>query len=357
MFVLWFLIILSLLVFVHEFGHFWVARRCGITVEEFGFGFPPRIAGIRRGGTLYSINWIPIGGFVRLKGEDADDDGAADSFASKSAGVRAAVLVAGVAMNVLLAVVLFAALYTAGVPTSLDEGVSRWAEVSDRRVMIQAVPAGSSAAAAGVHVGDELAALDERVYVDASTARTYLQERTDTPVQATIKRGETYLHMELKATAVPGQDRPIFGLGLATVGTVRYPWYAAPVAGVQATWQLAGNMLRAMGDAVGGGLRNGTVPADLMGPVGIAVVTDQVIQLGWIPLLHFVAMLSLSLAVVNILPIPALDGGRLLFVVLEVLRGGRRTDRSIERWAHTIGFVLLMALVLAVTYQDVLKLF
>lgn len=353
--VILFIVVLSLLVFVHEFGHFIAARRMGMKVEEFGFGFPPRLWGVKRGGTIYSINWIPLGGFVKIKGESGEDQHDPESFAGKPAWRRLLVLVAGVAMNWLLAWVLLSFTFMAGSPSVIDGGLPASATVRDEAVRVMTVLPESPAARAGITSGDTLVSVNGEMFQDAETARQFITERSGEGVTLVLKRenGETY-EARLVAEELPEVQTKAVGIRLVTTALVSYPPHLAVVQGGAATIFTTRDILFAFGGLLRDLVTTGRVTGDLAGPVGIAVMTSEAASLGLVYLLQFAALLSINLAIINILPFPALDGGRVLFVLIEKLRR-QAVDVHLETLAHNIGFMLLMVLILIVTYRDVVR--
>src|SRR5213080_796239 len=390
--------VFGLLVLVHEFGHFITAKWAGIRVEEFGIGFPPRIVGLRQrdeggweviwlggkryeedtygsrkqtpfsgtsGGvstpdtpksnhTIYSINLIPIGGFVRMPGENGDindESGNYDSqsFAAKSAGKRLIVLVAGVTMNVLLAMVLFTFAFGFGEPNLLPQ--------------IGVVVPGSPAATAGIRPGDTVVSAnnqpvkffsDLQSIVNAELQADKNQHAT-VPVTLQIRRPGS---AELISTTVNVREHPLAGqgpMGIEAGGKVVFdsiPVWQAPLRGVQYTFQITTDFLRAIGQMI-----TGALPFQVAGPVGIVRITGEVAQSvpseGWWPILSLTAVLSLNLAIINILPFPALDGGRVVLVLIEVLRGGKRLRPEVEGMINFAGMLMLLTLMVVITFFDV----
>ncbi|MBM5790001.1 RIP metalloprotease RseP [Candidatus Parcubacteria bacterium] len=354
--VLVFLMVLSLLVFVHEAGHFLVAKKMGMKVEEFGFGFPPRLVGVKRGGTTYSINWIPLGGFVRIKGESGDHRDEPDSFSSKSMGARFAVLVAGVVMNLALASVLLSIGFLSGLPSIVDDRLPASARVSEPALTIMAVVEGSPAAQAGVQQGDRVVTIDGEALTNEQSARERIAQSAEDGVALEIKTraGDTQ-RLVLTSEPLAGQDLTGIGIGLVQTGIVSYPFFSAIVQGVAATVTFTAEVVKAfVGIIVHLATGNG-LGMELSGPVGIAVLTGEVAALGLAYLLQFTALLSINLAVMNVLPFPALDGGRILFLCMEKVRG-RAVNGNVETATHNIGFIVLILLVLLVTYRDVTSL-
>lgn len=348
-----FVVLLGALVFVHELGHFLTAKRSGARVEEFGFGFPPRLFGIRRGGTLYSINALPLGGFVRIKGESGADAAAPDSFAALPAFRRALILTSGVLMNVLLAMLLLSFLFVSGAPASLDQPLPKGAVVSNLRVQVVQVAPDSTAARAGLRAGDTIQAVDGMPITTVAQVQDYNADHANIAEEVTVVRGRTRLTLSLTPTTLAtSPERAVWGVGLLETGTVAFPWYQALWLGATRTIGLLWQIVLGFFALLQGLVLRQQVIADVAGPVGIAAMTGQVAELGFAYLLQFAALLSLNLAFINILPIPALDGGRVLFLIIEKIRRKRLSPRT-ELLIHNIGFACLMVLVLAVTIRDV----
>lgn len=351
-----FILVLSLLVFVHEFGHFIVAKRVGMKVEEFGFGFPPRLWGIKRGGTLYSVNWIPIGGFVKIKGESGAHADDPDSLASKKAWQRFFVFVAGVVMNLVLAAVLFSIGYMIGLPSVIDETLPKNARVREEVITIMQVVEGSPAADAGIVAGDEIVSVGREVFASDSSVRAYMAEHASDGIEVMVQgvdgtqRTYTLTSEYLEKAKITG-----VGIAFASTGFVSYPFFQAIVQGLWTTGQLTMDVVRAFYGLLRDFIMNQQVAMDFSGPIGIAVMTGQVAAMGFIYLLQFTAILSVNLAVINLIPFPALDGGHVLFLVIEKLRG-RAVNQKIEFAIQFFGFTLLMMFVVWVTYKDLVTL-
>lgn len=386
-----FILILSLLVLVHEGGHFFAARYFNMKVYEFGIGFPPRAVGFYTDpetgkrqwvwgkgasklketvsgdekeneeefpATVYSINWLPLGGFVRIKGESGDKRDEEDSFAHKAAWKRVVVLSAGVIMNFILAAVLLGVGFMIGLPASGDVAKDPNAIVlQEPQPTIQQVQADSPADKAGFKMGDEVLSINGQKFTDSEELVGFIQENSDKELNIQIERGEEM--MTLSATPdllKEGDKEKKLGVRMQDAAVVKYPWYIAIYKGFMAAVSgtiaiVYGFYLLAKNLIVGQGM-----PFEVSGPVGIASVIGQSARLGIHYLLNVTAMISLSLAVLNILPIPALDGGRILFVGLEKIFGKDKTEKY-EQAAHTVGFLLLMGLIIVVTYRDIVRVF
>jgi regulator of sigma E protease len=412
----WFLLaaipVFGVCVLVHEFGHFITAKWAGIRVEEFGIGFPPRLVGFRKrdsggweviwfggkhnaedtydnqkqylyesaGGvgtaipetikgdsnagnnqietrtsdhTIYSINFLPIGGFVRMPGENGDindPEGNYDpqSFAAKSAGKRIIVLIAGVTMNIILAMVLFTIAYGLGEPTFPAE--------------IGKVVQGSPAAVAGLHPGDTLVSVNGhpvKLFTDVQSIVTNAiaadnNQHATVPVTLEIRHaGEK----QTVSTTVNVRVHPPQGQGPMGVEEkivfVSSPLWQAPFKGIQHTFTITGDFINQITQMIAG-----AVKPQLAGPVGIVKITGEVAasvpDLGWWPILSLTAVLSLNLAIINILPFPALDGGRILLILIELLRGGKRLKPEREGIINFIGMAILLTLMVIITVNDVI---
>lgn len=356
--ILLFLALLSVLVLVHELGHYIAARKAGMTVEEFGIGFPPRVfSWLAKNGTRWSVNAIPLGGFVKIKGESGKDADAPDSFAAKSWWRRFTVIVAGVTMNLVLAWVLFTVGFLFGLPAVVEDGVDTGVTVTDRAIHIVDVLPGSAADLSGVKVGDRVLTIDGVAYETGTSAREALVPHSDaSPIDVMVAQNGETKTIAITPQFVEELGRAGVGVALVETGFVRYPWYLAPVKGVETTMRSTWDVLSAFGGLVVSLFRSEDVSANLSGPVGIAVLTGQVASLGVSHLVQFAAMLSINLAVINILPLPALDGGRLAFLLYEGIRRKKATP-AFEQTVHAIGFAALLLIVVFVTVKDIIRIF
>jgi regulator of sigma E protease len=354
--ILAFIIILGLLVFVHELGHFVVAKKSGMKVDEFGFGFPPRLFGIKRGETIYSINAIPLGGFVKIVGEDGSENQDPQSFGHKPAWQRFLVLIAGVTMNVILAWVLISIGMGIGLPTVVaeNEPLPNHAKLRDMSVGILEIAPNSPAAQAGLKIGDFISQIDDQNITSIDQAREVTATKAGKPTVYTIKHGKELITKTITPRANPPEGEGPLGIALGSVGFVSYPWYLAPIKGFETTINILWATLTAFAGVIGGLFQGHNVGAQLSGPVGIAVLTRDVTELGMIYLLQFTAVLSINLAILNAMPFPALDGGRILFLFIEKLRR-KKLPIQAEQWANTVGFMLLILLMIFVTVKDVTR--
>jgi len=344
-----FVLVMGVIVFVHELGHFLVAKRNHIVVEEFGFGYPPRVLKLfERDGTIYSINAIPFGGFCRMRGED--DPSLTGSFASASKRARAATLIAGPAMNFLLAFILFGALaLTQGVPDAGRPGA-----------VVKSIVPDSPAGLAGLQQGDRIIAVDQQAIVTLEDLQRLTGARLGALTVYTLVRGEggggTPQTIELTMTprVNPPQGQGALGIGIEQAIRRAKVWEAAST-GVQTVGQIMYMTFAIPANLI----REGKPLSDagFMGPVGIAVTTGEVVREARdsqspAVLIYFMALLSTALGLTNLLPLPALDGGRLLFIGVEAIRG-RRIEPAQEGMVHLIGFGLLLLLVGLLTVKEI----
>jgi regulator of sigma E protease len=333
--------VLILLVMVHECGHYFTARAFGVKVEEFGLFFPPRLWSFTRKGTRYSINAIPIGGFVKLAGEE--DPSVSGSLAGKKPYVRIIVLAAGSIMNAILPLVLFSLAFI--IPHNVVKG----------EVVVQEVAPDSPAEEQGIQVGDTILAINAKT----------VESLVDVSTQINLKLGQEIVMLVEHSDATretitvvprwqPPENEGAVGIvsSMPDATTVResFPfWEAIPKGFVECydTYILYKNGIIS--------LIIGAAPATIAGPVGIAELTGEAARAGFSYLLQFAAFFSINLAIINLFPLPALDGGRIVFVVLEWIRGGKRISARVEGLIHTAGFFLLIAAMLAITYQDIAR--
>ncbi len=355
-----FIIILSILVLIHEFGHFAVARLIGVKVEEFGFGLPPRIIGKKIRGIIYSLNWLPIGGFVKLAGEDDAESthphikNRKEYFFARSKKERAVILLAGVTMNFLLAVGITAYILTQGVlePTG--------------HVHIESVVSGSPASAAGLKSNDVISRItypkgvqpapteSKKIIIPTDLIDT-VKSHAGQQVVLTVIRGSQTLELPV----IPRKESPKgegpMGVVISDLENHVYPVTQAPFAAIKINLERAWAMLAGIGTLIGKIATLKPVGSDVAGPIGIAEVTGTAVKFGWKAVLEFMSILSLNLAVLNILPIPALDGGRLAFVFLEKILG-KKVKPAFEQSTHQIGMIILFILIILISINDVLRL-
>lgn len=363
-----FILVLVALIVVHEFGHFVVAKLSGMKVDEFGIGYPPRAWGFRRGETEYTLNWLPFGGFVKIYGEDEQDrvEAAHDSaraFGSRPRILQALVLVAGIAMNLFFAWILLSATLAIGTQRALSP--EEVATTADAVLLIATVVPGSPAGAAGLVPGDAILSVaapgGEYVGVEPEGFTTFVSaHQAGTPLTLHVRnvKDEERAVTVASATGVltANPSRAALGIAVATVGTAKVPWMEAPVEGARLTWEVTKETAVGLWHFFSG---LATFTADLTqvsGPVGIVGAVGTASSHGFAALLSLTAIISINLALINLIPIPALDGGRLLFVIIEsIIR--RPLPVAATRAVNTVGFGLLILLMVVVTAHDVFKIF
>ena len=358
-----FFLILAILVLSHEFGHFIVAKWAGVRVDEFGFGFPPRLFGVKRGETLYSINAVPFGGFVKIFGEDPSKEPLTEeekkrSLSNKSKKIQAAVIVAGVFFNFLLAWVFISGGLVLGLPTPAGEEITG-AVLKNAKLMITSVKEGSPAAAARLKPGDNILSLqsEEKLLENPTDdqAREFIFESGGNPITLAYLRNGASARTVLSAKEGVVQNKLAIGVSLDMVGIMSLPFFQAIWHGLRQTVELSIFTTISILAFIKALLLGQAGLSSVSGPVGIIGLVGDASSLGFVYLLSLTAMISINLAVLNLVPLPALDGGRLLFVFIEYLKGSP-IKPSVTNAANAIGFGLLLFLMLLVTYSDILKL-
>lgn len=360
--VILFIVILGVLVFVHELGHFLVAKKFGIRVDEFALGFPPRLFSVKKGETEYSLNLIPFGGYVKIFGEDftaiaSDDPDKARSFSSKNRGVQSVVLVAGIAANVVFAWMLLSSVFIMGAPVASEQYPD--VPLYDERVLVVEVFENSPAHKAGVLSGDTIRSIrGEAEGIDAPSLeelRQFISAREGREVIVGIERKDGLAEYRIIPTSGIVEDGAGIGISMNEVGTLKLPLFKALLEGARRTIDLSLLTARGLGEFL---YRIVVFDADfssVAGPVGIAVLVSEAEALGWFYIVSFTAIISLNLAIINLIPFPALDGGRLFFVLIEaVIR--KPLPQKLVYVLNAGGFILLLALLLFVTYKDILHL-
>ncbi|MDP3997207.1 MAG: RIP metalloprotease RseP [Candidatus Andersenbacteria bacterium] len=347
--------LLLVLVLAHELGHFATAKWFGCGVEEFGFGFPPRLVAWKRGGTVYSLNLLPIGGFVKIKGEDmAEEKPGPNSFGNKLAYQRVIILAAGVFMNVVAAFVLLTVQAVVGVPTLITD--QNAPATSSQQTYVLEVSPGSPADQAGVKSLDRIVSIAGVNTPGIAQIQEISQENAGKSVALVLDRSGQEIPVSLEPRVNPPENEGSMGIALAATGLVKKTWWQAPWAGLQRTWDIT-RLTAEQFTIITGRLFHGqSVGADVSGPVGIAIYANEATKMGLSYVLEFAALISLNLAIINILPFPALDGSRILFVLVEKMRGRKIAGRT-EQITHTVGFALLLLLMVLITFKDIRKFF
>jgi regulator of sigma E protease len=374
-----FLLVLAVLIFVHELGHFLIARWNGIRVDEFKIGFGPRLFSWGKGETKYGLNLIPFGGYVKIHGEDPDDESisGADkdrSFVNKKGWQQAAVLFAGVFFNFIFAWILYTIVFMVGVtadPTGFEQYSSNF---KDKRIMVTDVTAGSPAAKAGLKTGDSVVGLGNVVSGIASTTtssanyrlfekiavediQSYVNSSKGAPISVSIVRGAESPKL---VSIVPMQgivkDKYAIGIAMSEVVNIRFSFFSAIYEGAHYTLIMMRETVIGLYSFFANIFRGSANFSDVSGPIGIAGIVGDAAGMGLKYLLMVTALISINLGIINLIPFPALDGGRILFVAIEgIIR--RRIAPKFSNIVNTVGFVLLMALMVVVTYKDIAKMF
>lgn len=357
-----FIIILGVLILVHEFGHFIVAVKSGIKVSEFGIGFPPKIARLFRWKeTDFTLNAIPFGGFVKIFGENPEEESisgpeSARSFVNKPRWIQALVLVAGVSFNIIFAWILISLGFMSGLPTPVDYGGP--GVVENPKVVITTVSADSPAHMSGLKSGDAIKSVSSRgVALDTLTPDTVSEFiKTQEKIDVVYTRGKD--EFQTTVTPVDGivEGRKAVGISMDLIGILRLPVHQAFWEGAKTTGSLLVAVTVGLANFLFDTVTGHGDFSQVTGPVGIVGMVGDVSHLGFIYLLSFTAFISLNLAVINLIPFPALDGGRLLFVLIEAITR-RPISPKVANSLNGVGFVLLILLMLVVTVNDVVKLF
>lgn len=353
-----FLLILSILVVIHELGHFLVAKKLGIKVEEFGIGFPPRAWGKKIGETVYSINWLPVGGFVKLYGEDQagggkigknvsglkTEDDVEKAYYARPLWQRMTVVVAGVVMNFILAVVVISFLFaTQGVPLPTEH------------VVVTEVAHSSPAEIAGLRVKDQIIKMNGLALKDTNEFISETKKHRGQEVTLLVLRDGQEFTTKLTPRVQAPKNQGAIGVAITNIEVKKYSWLEAPFYGTMEALKFSWMIVKGLGSMIGDFALHGIKPQGVAGPIGVAQLTGEAVRAGWFAVLWFMSLLSLNLAVLNIMPIPALDGGRFFFMIIEMVTG-RKVSPKYEAYAHGAGLVVLLALMLLITVFDVARL-
>ncbi|MFA6097128.1 MAG: RIP metalloprotease RseP [Candidatus Paceibacterota bacterium] len=428
-----FLLVLGTIVFIHELGHFLMAKLYGVRVEEFGLGFPPKIFGFKKGETEYTINWVPLGGFVKIVGEDGEEKHDPRSFSSRSIFQRFQIIAAGVIMNVFLAFVIFSILFMVGFPQGISgEDISKLKNARDFGVIVGEVTKDSTAFNDDFKPGDKIVSIDGKNIQSVKDLQSAIEGKGDQKAVIVVARGKENVTKEivpvedLSVTITEvSKDSPAFaadlrkddkilsidgtniysirdlqvvidekrgekvaiviargdenmikevvprketnenegalgvalseGMSLAEIAVFSYTPLEAIQKGFEYTIQMMMVIITAFVFIIMQLFKTGTTTAEVSGPVGIMSMTQQAAAMGFMTVLNFIAIISVNLAIINALPLPALDGGRLLFLIIEKIKGSP-LNQEWEAKANNVGFALLMLLMVVVTFKDILRL-
>lgn len=350
-----FLIVLALLIFVHELGHFLVARACGIRVDAFALGFGPKLFSKTVGETTYSLNLIPFGGYVKIFGENPDDESLngedkARSFVYKSSLEKIAVLFAGIFFNFVFACILVAVAFTIGAPTSIDSYPQYKDRMVDKNIVVIAIEKDSPAEKAGLKVGDSL------LFNSTSEVKDLINSSKGNGVELSYKRGGFVATTTIVAREGIVKDKFAIGISMDNVATLKLPINHAIVESFKFTTHAISETFVGIYSLIAGIFDGSSKLSSVTGPVGIAGVVGDAAKLGFTYLIMFTAIISINLGALNALPFPALDGGRVLFVVIEfIIR--RPIKPAISNIINALGFGLLIIFMIIITYRDIANLF
>ena len=354
-----------MLVLVHEAGHFFTAKKFGIRVDEFGFGFPPKLFSFKKGETEYSFNLLPLGGFVKIFGESPDEESmtgpdTSRSLISKPKWQQALVLFAGIFANFLLAWILFSFGFMSGLPTSVGSEVAGY-KLQDINLVITSVLVKSPAENAGLKIGDKIVSLkanntDLVSDVNPSILKSFVASHGNQEIDIGYMRGK---NSEINITKINPKEingEPIIGISMDEIGTAKLPFFMAFWEGLRLNWFMTKGTVVGLYTLISEAVMGKGSFTAVTGPVGMVGIVGDAYQFGFVYLLSFAALISINLAIINLIPFPALDGGRLFFLLIEKIKGSR-INPKVANTANMIGFSLLIFLMLIITYHDVIKLF
>ncbi len=357
-----FLFLIGILVFVHELGHFWVARRCGVRVEEFAFGLPPKIWSIKRGHTVYAINAIPFGGYVKMYGQNDFAPVSStqaplnhEHFEAKSWWQKSLILCAGVFMNMLLAIILLTSGYLIGMQPLIPGSPIFEQALEKQGVAIYEIKKDSIAEKYAIPADTTITTVNGTAITSSEQFKTVLEEAKPKGITIELKNGDEIIVRTIPAMPA---DQTI-GIAYADaikINPVQLPIGQALYYGASDSITVLFDTFRGLGALVVQLFSKLEISQDVTGPIGIFRLTSEVSRVGIIPFMQLLALLSISLAAINIIPFPALDGGRLIFVLLEALIG-KRFNKLLEGRIHLFGMALLLLFMVAITYKDIVRLF
>lgn len=343
-----FVAILIILILIHEFGHFLIAKATGVKVKEFAFGFPPRLFSVVKNGTRYSLNLIPLGGYVSLLGEDEalKEKG---SYYTKKVWQKILIVSTGVVMNFLLAVVVLAIGFTIGMTPLVSDPATLGGEKTSQVMVVQVVP-DSPAAKIGLESGNIL-----NGFSSPSDLQSYTRSHAGQVINLSILKNSHSISE--RPVQLSTGDAPL-GVGVVSITKVKQPFLLALKTSVIEVGRSIATIFVVLWGIIKSLFTTGTAGeagVGVVGPIGIYNFTSQALKVGWIYILQLLAILSINLGIINILPFPALDGGKILFLGLEGIFRKRVVRQEVENLIHTIGFILLIILLLAITFRDILR--
>jgi len=357
-----FIIVFSIIILVHEFGHFITAKFFDVRVDEFAIGFPPRIWAKKKKEITYSINAIPLGGFVRLFGEGGEGEKSKRSLVSKKTWQKTIIFAAGVGMNFLMAWSILFSFYLVGGQATFPGMWEHSGVVNDQKVYVTYVEKDSPAEKNGIEAGDVIKKVNgNEVYLDTSVIdeiQKAVAENKEKPVNVVAKRDEKEFQRNILTGKAEYEydgkkvEYQKIGVNLETRGKIKAKWYMAPVAATAETWRLTKLTMVGIADMFKTLVTRLKISENVVGPAGIVKLTGVAAGMGFGALLQFVVILSISLGVINIMPIPVLDGGHVLFLAIEKVRG-KPVPVGTKNAIQTVGFGLLLLLVLVITISDI----
>jgi len=357
-----FLSLIALMI-IHEFGHFIIAKKFGVRVDEFGIGYPPRIFGKKFGETIYSVNWIPLGAFVRIYGEEGGLDDY-KSFSNLKIWKRVLIIIGGVAAFWLASIIIFSIVFAMG--ADLPVGDQDVAGLNNPQIKVISVSQNSPASQAGLEVGDTLLQISSARYESAESETEVLQlnkikdfqdftkAHAGEQVGLKLQRGGKIFDVSFSPRVNPPAGEGVVGVGLERMASLieKTSWYMAPVKGVTYTWQTTVTALQGLyslfSDLILG--KGAPAGASFAGPLGITVFLANAASYGLGFFLYFIGTISVFIAIFNLFPIPALDGGKLVFLLIEKIKG-KPVSVKVEQWITLIFFVILIALSIFITIK------
>jgi regulator of sigma E protease len=380
---------LSVVIFFHELGHFLTAKAFGIRVEEFGFGYPPRLGGVifyksgflgfwkknkikfflgknvpseAKKYTIYSINWVPFGGFNKLKGELGEGDDDPDSFFAQAWWKKALTSLGGAGMNVLLAIIVFIICYSVGIPQDLNQS-KEGKIIHSVGIQINSIFPDSPAEKSGLKVGDVIKEIDGQELLKVEDFQKYVKTKLNNTLEMEVNRQGDLTKINIEVVPVQsiisgleGENYGAIGVSLSQTAIVSYPFFKAVVLGVKTTFNLVWRMLDGLWLFFKNLAIDHKMIGEVSGPVGLTVLATQVARIGFVYFLQFMALISIAIGVCQIIPFPALDGSRFVFSLIEGIRR-KPLNRQIENIIISIGFYILVAVLILITFKEVFNLF
>lgn len=358
-----FIIILGVLIFVHELGHFLIAKKSGIRVDEFAIGFPPKIFSFKKGETKYALNLIPFGGYVKIFGESPDEESSdpnrTDSFVNKSKLTQASVLIAGILFNIIFAWLLFSISFMTGFPSVVTDETR--ANIKDASVVITEVIDDAPANKAGLQPSDEIVSLSNGEnmisgHISIVDIQDFIAQNNSSEIIFEYRRDNKLSKVSLVPKEGIVEGKFVVGIAMDMIGSLQLPVHLAVWEGFLMTGGMLKDIALGLGTFIGQIFTGKANFDQVAGPIGIVSLVDNASNFGFIYLLGFTAFISLNLAVLNLIPFPALDGGRLLFVLIETITR-RPINIKVANTLNLFGFLLLILLMIVITVSDVFKLF